>query len=391
MILGASNAQLPIILKAVKMGFYVITIDNLPNNIGHQFSHQSVNCSTVDLDGVCKVAKDLNIDGIVTFASDIATTTVAFVATSLQLQGCKVEIAKTLSNKANFRQFQQQHNLNHPDFFIEKTIDTLEEKCLKLNPPLIFKPVDTSGSRGITKDEDIDASNCREAFSYAQQFSSSGRVSVEEFIDGVDVSGDGFLVGGQLYASVSQKYKHGFIPTGHRFPTNIKKEDQGLIFSEIIKTCQALGYTDGPIDFDVKVSNNRVVVIEMSPRLGGNGIPELIKRSVGVDLIEMTLNYALGNPYSFPDISHAKGCASWVFGSEIAGEIEHITSTNEMKFKIKELFECRFNYQIGDNVSAFEHSGNSMGYVLFDCPSERDYEILTKRLQSALQFRLIKS
>ncbi len=68
--------QLSIILKAIEMDFYVITVDNLPNNIGHQFSHQSANCSTVDLDGVCKVAEELGIDGIVTFASDITTITV---------------------------------------------------------------------------------------------------------------------------------------------------------------------------------------------------------------------------------------------------------------------------------------------------------------------------
>ena len=391
MILGASNAQLPIILKAIEMGFYVITIDNLPNNIGHQFSHQSVNCSTVDLDGVCKVAEELNIDGIVTFASDIATTTVAFVAASLQLQGCKVKIAEILSNKANFRQFQQQHNFNRPDFFIEKTLNGLEEKSLNLKSPLIFKPVDTSGSRGITKVEDINETNCRNAFSYAQQFSRSGAVSVEEFITGVDVSGDGFLKNGQLYAVVSQKYKRGFIPIGHRFPTNISTENQALIFSEIIKTCQVLGYTDGPIDFDVKISNKRVVVIEMSPRLGGNGIPELIKQSAGVDLVEMTLDYALGNQYSFPETTLSKGCASWIFGSEIAGEIEYIASTNEIKNKVKELFECRLNYKIGGVIPAFEHSGNSMGYALFDCPSENDYNSIIMRLQSALELRLVNS
>ncbi len=391
MILGASNAQLPIILKAVEMGFYVITIDNLPNNIGHQFSHQSVNCSTVDLDGVCKVAEELDIDGIVTFASDIATTTVAFVAASLQLQGCKVKIAETLSNKANFRQFQQQHNLNHPDFFIEKTPVKLAQQYSTLHSPLIFKPVDTSGSRGITKVKNVNESNCTKAFSYAQQFSRSGAVSVEEFITGVDVSGDGFLKNGQLYAIVSQKYKHGFIPTGHRFPTNISNEDQALIFSEITKTCQVLGYTDGPIDFDVKISNKRVVIIEMSPRLGGNGIPELIKRSAGVDLIEMTLDYALGNLYSLPNITSTKGCASWVFGCEIDGKIEHIASTNEIKIKVKELFECRLNYKIGDKIPAFEHSGNSMGYALFNCPSENDYNSIVMCLQSALQLRLVNS
>lgn len=73
MILGAGVSQLDAIRKAVELGFYVITVDYLPDNIGHKFSHQFVNCSTVDKEGILKIARDLSIDGIVTFASDVAT------------------------------------------------------------------------------------------------------------------------------------------------------------------------------------------------------------------------------------------------------------------------------------------------------------------------------
>lgn len=390
MILGASTAQLPIICKAVELGHYVITVDNQPNNIGHQFSQQCVNCSTVDQDGVLAVAQALAIDGIVTFASDVATVPVAFVAEEMGLFGCKVRNAETLSNKANFRVFQQAHQLNHPSFCISERIDLSDIHRCGLTPPLIFKPVDTSGSRGITKVDALNNDICAQAFAYAQRFSRSGLVSIEAFIAGVDVSGDGFLVDGQLCAIVTQKYKCGFIPTGHSLPTDLSHEDQQRIFAEITKTCLALGYLNGPIDFDVKLLDECVVVIEMSPRLGGNGIPELIRRGTGIDLIEMTVQYALGSPCLLPDaLVVNRCCGSWVFGSEHAGTLDFITPVDTLREHIPELFEYRFNYQIGDEVLDFEHSGNSLGYALFDCPLDADYNNMVERLRTAMQLRVI--
>lgn len=389
LILGASNAQLPIISKALKLGCHVITLDNIPDNIGHQFSQQSVNCSTVDLLGVLQLAKQLDIDGIVTFASDIATNTVAFVAAQLGLQACPLEIAETLSNKAHFRVFQHQHLLERPWFFIAQTLSDLEHHYPRLLAPLIFKPVDTSGSRGISKLDKLSLDDCHNAFALAQSFSRSHAVSVEEFIEGTDVSGDGFLIKGQLHAVISQKYTRGFIPVGHYFPSNTSAEDQQRIFSEIEKTCHALSYLNGPIDFDVKISSQRVVVIEMSPRLGGNGIPELIYCSTGIDLIAMNIHYALAIADSAPKSQEpAKHCASWVFGSETAGKLKHITPLEKLKNLFPALIECRYNYQIGDNIPAFEHSGNSLGFMLFNCSPECDYQAMSRQLQAALQLSI---
>ena len=386
MVLGASTAQLPIISKAIEMGCYVITVDNIPENIGHTYSHQCVNCSTVDQQEVCKIAQQLKIDGIVTFASDIAVSTVAFVAEALNLTGCSPLQAGTLSNKASFRAFQQQHQLNHPDFLITNSPDFLLQKNWVIQPPLLFKPIDTSGSRGITKVADTDVDNALKAFSYAQQFSRSGMVSIESFIDGVDVSGDGFLVDGQLVAVVSQKYKQGFIPVGHSFPSNLSIVEQACIFDEITKTCKTIGYQNGPIDFDVKIYNSVATVIEMSPRLGGNGIPELIRHYSGIDLIEMTLNYALGKSSVLPcESSKTNACGSWMFGSKIAGKIKSMTDAKEMYPQISELIGFQANYKVGDQVDKFEHSGNGLGYGLFSIPDGISYSEMVVRLEAALQ------
>lgn len=389
MILGASAAQLPMIHKALALGCYVITVDNVPENIGHRYAHASVNCSTVAREQVLQHAQALAIDGIVTFASDIATTTVAYVAAHLGLPGGQWEIVALMCNKASFREFQQQHALTHPGFLIAEVWQEEATVAAGLQAPLIFKPVDTSGSRGVNVVMDLEAAACAKAFAYAQQYSRSGWVSVEEFATGVDVSGDGFLQDGNLVLFITQKYMAGFVPSGHSFPTNISAVDQQRVHAEVLATCQRLGYYNGPIDFDVKISATAVVVIEIGARLGGNGIPELIQRACGVDLMAMTIQFALAAEFSLPEASSmSQPCGSWVFGSEVAGILQHIRPAAEMYQLVPQLFDYQLNYQPGATIPYFEHSGNSLGYALFDCPPPLSYDDVVAELRQAMQLQV---
>ena len=389
LILGASLTQLPIIKKAVELGYYVITLDNIPNNIGHTFSHKSINCSTADQIGVLKLAQQLNINGITTFASDIATPTVALVAESLNLPSCSLSTTKILANKANFRVFQEKNNLPHPSFFISKNVSDIDKIPTHLTTPLIFKPIDTSGSRGITKVEEFNLNHYHDAFRHAQQYSRSKTVSIEKLIIGTDVSGDGFLINGKLYAFITQKYKNNFIPIGHSLPNNISTENEQRILNTVEQTCHAAEYFNGPIDFDANISEQHTIIIEMSPRLGGNGIPELIHYHTGIDLIEMSIEYALGKPLKTPlEPIQTASCGSYIFGSEEVGQLEYIASKEEILEHIPILLKYQLNYTQGDTIPTFDHSGNSLGYALFAYSPEESYAQIVSRLQAALQLRI---
>ncbi|MBW1860592.1 MAG: ATP-grasp domain-containing protein [Deltaproteobacteria bacterium] len=390
MILGAGPNQLPAIQKAVDLGFYVITADYLPQNVGHRFSHQSVNCSTLDQEGILQAAKELDIDGVMTMASDVATPTVGFVAEQLALPGGFPSAANILSNKASFRVFQREHGFHSPRFIVGSQLENVAEGIATLSPPLMFKPVDTSGSRGISKVDKVDKKLNLAAFESAQEYSRSKRVCVEEFVEGVDVSGDGFLLNGRFgFALITQKYKNGFVVTGHSLPTTLSAEDQRRVLAEVAANCKAAGYTDGPLDFDVRVSPEHVTVLEMSPRRG-NGIPMIIERGTGVDLIAATICFALGEKV---DVSKrwedTRGCGSWIFGSEHGGILEKIATDQEVSATIPEIFEYVVHYQIGERVPHFIHSAANLGYVLFDCPSEMSYTQRVKKIEEALGIRVI--
>lgn len=389
MILGAGPGQLPMIERAVELGCHVITVDNLPENCGHKRAQQQVHCSTTDKEGVLRAARELQIQGIVTFASDVATPTVAYVAQHLGLAGCGTEVAAITSNKANFKHFQKNNALNHPAFGTVTNPVHLGPDILQISPPLIVKPVDSSGSRGVVRVDTLDTKVFEEALVYAQNFSRSGEVVVESFLEGGDVSGDGFLINGQLFAVITQKYKQGFIPIGHGLPTNLPAALQELIVAEVSKTCALLGYRDGPIDFDVIVNDHQAVVVEMSPRLGGNGIPQLVEHYCGIDFIELSIRQALGMPNTLPDRKKPlRPCASWIIGSPCSGKLEFAATETEMRARVPQIFYYQFNYQINDSILRFEHSGNGLGYVLFEIPPNQNYSAMVQQLTTALNLTL---
>jgi hypothetical protein len=150
-----------------------------------------------------------------------------------------------------------------------------------------------------------------------------------------------------------------------------------------------VGYAAGPLNFDVIVSPERVTVLEMSPRLGGNGSPMVIERATGVDLIAATIRWALGGEVEFLEkLEVVRRCGSWVFGSDHAGLLEGIATEEEVKAAVPEVYEYVVHYHTGEAVPEFVHSANSLGYALFDCPPKSSYGEVVGRLQNALRLKV---
>ena len=151
LMLGGAPAQIPAIKKAKEMGLYVITCDYLPNNPGHAYADEYYNVSTTDKEEVLKLAQKLKIDGIVCYASDPSALTAAYVAENMGLPTSPYESVKTLSNKDLFRDFLSKNGFNTPK---ANGYSSVEEAIQELNEykfPVIIKPVDSSGSKGVTK------------------------------------------------------------------------------------------------------------------------------------------------------------------------------------------------------------------------------------------------
>ena len=122
--LGGSMQQIPIIKKAKEQGIYVITCDYAPENPGHKFADEYHNVSTTDLDGVLELAKGLDIDGIVAYASDPAAPTAAYVAEQMGLPNVgPYKSVCILQNKGLFREFLTKNGFTVPTAKGYKNID----------------------------------------------------------------------------------------------------------------------------------------------------------------------------------------------------------------------------------------------------------------------------
>ena len=198
LMLGGSLYQTYAIKEAVRLGYYVITCDYLPGNPGHKFAHEYHNVSTTDKEAVLALAKELKVDGVVAYASDPAAPTAAYVCEKLGLPTSPYKSVEILSNKDLFRDFLQKNNFICPK---AKGYDTYEEALKDIDEyrlPVMVKPVDSSGSKGINKLTDWSQ---LEAFvEDALHYSRRKRFLIEEFIvkKGHQISGDAFSVDGKL-------------------------------------------------------------------------------------------------------------------------------------------------------------------------------------------------
>jgi biotin carboxylase len=391
LILGAGPFQVPAIHKAVESGCYVITLDYLPDNVGHSYSQHYVKCSTTDIAGVLQAARTLKIDGICTFSSDAAIPAVAAVCESLGLPGPSSATAETMATKHRFRDFLRRAGFPCPNFMSGNSFEQIEGDVQGMARPLIFKPADTSGSRGVMRVDDDEVVSAKLAFRRAQDYSRSRIVCVENFVPGIEVGGDAVLVDGRVrFIAITHKHLRGFVVTGHSLPTNISTVDQGRVIQSIESICTALNYCSGPLNFDAIVAPECVTMLEMSARNGGNGISAVIARATGVDVEAATIAFALGVTPGLRVINDGicRGAGSYIFGSLIAGVLSSIITSEELRTHVPEIFDLYILKRQGERVNAFEHNGNLIGYAVFDCKDSADYERIKERIDDALDIRI---
>lgn len=300
LILGGSHFQTPAIKKAKEMGIYVITCDYLPKNPGHQYADEYYNISTTDKKAILNLAKKLKINGILAYASDPAAPTASYVAEKLGLNGQPYKSIRILTNKALFREFLHKNGFNAPKGI---SFHTLQEGLAKINNlklPLILKPVDSSGSKGVERIETKD--DLQKYFYNTIKHSHIKKVILEEWIDydGYQIAGDGFSIDGKLvFCGFANEHfninsKSPFVPVCESFPYIGNKKINDMVKDEIQKIITLLNLKTSSYNFDIRIKDNKVYFLEIGPRNGGNLIPQTINLAYGVDLVEASIKAALG-------------------------------------------------------------------------------------------------
>lgn len=367
---------MPPLRYAREQGHHVITCDYLPDNPGHKLAHESYNVSTTDKDAVLKLAQRLQIDAIVAYASDPAAPTAAYVAEQMGLPGNPYQSVLTLARKDLFRAFLKDNGFNVPRSQSFHDREQASAWLMKIGLPAFIKPVDSSGSKGVTKI--TDASQFKKSFEHALTYSREKMVVIEEAIDrvGYQVDSDIFFYNGEpifwIWGDQHQdKHCHQFTPIGISFPSSLKNDIQKNAIKEVADVIKKLKFKQGAFNVEfVTDKNNKVWIIEIGPRNGGNLIPEVIRHATGIDLIKYTVDAALGLPCLGLETKPTKGYwSSYLIHSIEDGIFKELWLSDRVKAKI---VEQDIWVKPGDKVTKYLGSNDTLGTMVlkFDTMEE---------------------
>ena len=304
LLLGGIRYLLPVIKAAHAQGYYVITADNVPNNIAHEFSDEYANVSIVDKEAVLQVAKKREIDGIMSFGVDPGVVTAAYVAEKMGLPSPgPYQSVEILQNKNLFRRFLKDNGFNVP--WAESFSSKEDAFSFEFSYPVIVKPIDSAGSKGVSRVDSPEelASALENAFSH----SIKGKVIVEAFIEkeGCSSDSDCFSVDGQFrfVSFSSQRFDeyaaNPYTPAAYTWPSTFTQVQEKYLTSELQRLISLLGMRTSIYNVETRIGKDgKPYIMEVSPRGGGNRLAEMIRYATGVDMITACVQAMLGEPFS---------------------------------------------------------------------------------------------
>lgn len=380
MLLGGIRYLLPVIKAAHEQGYYVITADYLPDNIAHKYSDEYVNVSIIDKEAVLAVAKEKGIDGIMSFGVDPGVITASYVQNQLGLPSFgPYESVEILQNKDKFRRFLDENGFNVPKARSFSSIEAALSDLDWYEFPVIVKPTDSAGSKGVTRVDNIEV--LTPALEYAFKHSIKGNVIVEEFIEkrGCSSDTDSFVYNGEfkMITFSAQRFDESAInpytPAAYSWPSTFTKEEEAYLASEIQRLLTLLKMETSIYNIETRIgTNGKPYIMEVSPRGGGNRLAEIVRYATGVDMITACTRAAVGD--SIDEMQQQPYNGHWaeiVLHANHAGVFEGLEISNDLSAKI---IEEDIWVESGDYVSGFEGANNAIGTLVLRFDNAEDLE-----------------
>jgi biotin carboxylase len=386
MILGGSSFQIPLIKKAKEMGLYVITCDYLPENPGHQFADEYINISTTAKTAVLEGAKKLNIDAIATLSSDPAIPTVAFVAHALGLRGPRPDAIDILNEKDLFRKQLNKLGLNTPEYFVVHEAE-IPLEIQNSQSKFVVKPVDSCGSKGITFST-TNTVELTKAINTALSNSRAQRCILEEYIEGDQIHGDGYLQNGKLIYQyfgdhVFYTKTQNFIPISTQWPCKYSTDIVNEVVNQVEIIADGTGYLNGPVNIEARITKSGTVyIIEVGPRNGGNFVPIIQEHLTGFDFVSRIIFDALGEPFPAQPYKRTnKVGAHYIIHAEKSGKFKRLIFNNQIKDHI--FFYNLFKKE-GEPVNKYIGSNTTIGVALLEFSSIEERDRLMKDIDHVI-------
>ncbi len=388
--LGGAYAQIPILQEARSRGFYIITCDYLPGNPGHKLADEYHDVSTTDKQAVLELARKVNSDLVFAYASDPAAPVAAYVSEKLGLPGNKYESVRILAEKDLFRDFLSRNGFNAPGARSFAEGEVLPEMVDDMKFPVIVKPTDSSGSKGVSRVDDV--SRISEAAAHAFCFSRNKRIIVEEFVHsaGEQLHGDGFVENGELiFSFLGDHYYNAsinpFVPVSTTWPSRESPEIVKRVEHEIAGIIKKTGFTTGPVNLEARINNEgRIFIMEIGPRSGGNFVPQVIRYATGFDMVKASIDAALGKKIIVPE-SPDHFAAYYVIHSGSDGVLKQLSIDEKLSPNIREFHQY---IEPGGKVRSFQGANAAIGILLMTFKSREEMDAVINNMNTFVDLKI---
>ncbi|MGE5679014.1 MAG: ATP-grasp domain-containing protein [Pseudomonadota bacterium] len=372
LILGGSNIQLNTVKKAKNKGHTVIVSDYYEDAPAKQICDYGEPASTFNVEANIEVAERYGIDGVLTMGTDQPVYTVARVADKCGLPALVgVDTAKAATNKKMMKAIFMSNDIPTVDY---RTIscDFTERDIEGISFPVVVKPLDSQGQRGVYKLDSIEG--IRGAFDVVLSFSREKEILVEEYYPSDEITVSGWVSKGRLFLlTITDRicynnYPHIGICIAHDFPSKHMKQYYFEIESISRQITKAFNILEGPVYFQMLIGNQGIKVNEIACRIGGAYEDEFIPLVTGVDISDMLIEASLGRSY---DIEALEGYSlednsklvsvEMIFAAPCV--IKEMNDMNRLKL-LPGVVQAVYNFKPGHVIESIKNATARAGYVI---------------------------
>lgn len=363
LIFGVGPLQKSIIQRCKMKGLYTVGIDPSQDASCKELVDAFEIVGGQDFEKTIEVAERYQVKGIITAATDKPLVMMARVVEKLQLPFFSIETAEWSTDKILMKQKFQEAGIPCANGFLLNSLDELAN--LKVDYPVIVKPRDNSGSRGV-----IYCTNFKEveiAVQEAFQYTKKGNVLIEEFIEGIEYSIESLHFDGkshviQFTEKVTSEFPYN-VELGHIEPAELSKETQQEIKILISKIAKSLKFDNCASHTELKVNAKGIRIIETSPRLGGDFITShLVPLSTCVNIEDQLINIAMGEKVDYK--LESKVSLISYFNFPVGKKIIKAISIDEIRERFSNVVEYRLDLKTNQEINIITNSLNRYGYFI---------------------------